>query len=143
MRLNHTVVAAAVALSAATGVAVAGVEGDPPADDPDRLTGTVDVRAVPAREGDGTARIVVTRAPGAPARFRWGTQDGTATAGEDFDAAGGLVQFRPGERSKTLTVDVADDGRDEGTETVDVRLDVAPGLTGSAAPAITTLTIRD
>ena len=143
MRLNHTIIAAAVALSAVTGVAVAGVGGQEPSDDPDHPTGTIDVRAEPVREGAGPARIVITRPPGAPARFSWRTQAGTATAGEDFDAAAGIVQFRAGERARTLEIDVADDERDEGTETLDVRLDIAPGMTGPAASATTTVTIAD
>jgi hypothetical protein len=144
MRLtSHSIIATALALSAVTGVAVAGVVGDEPQDDPDVPTGAVEVRAEPVREGAGPARIVVTREPGAAARLSWATRPGTATAGDDYDAATGLVQFRAGEHTRIVEVPVDADGRAEGAETFDVRFDVLPGLNTAAKTAVTTVTILD
>ena len=143
MPVTRSLIAAVAALSGVTGVAVASVRGDRPADDPERPTGTIAVRAVPAHEGAGPARIVVTRQPGAPARFHWATRPGTATAGEDFEAGGGVVQFRAGERARTIEIPISADEQREGAETFDVRLEMLPGLTGPAAPVGTTVIIRD
>jgi hypothetical protein len=141
MRLNHTLIAASVAITAVTGVAIASVGGSEPADDPDRPTGSVSIQAEPVQEGQGAARIVVTREPGAPARLRWATEPGTASAGEDFESATGVLQFHPGEHRRIIEVGVRDDGRAEGAETFDVRLDVLPGITGPVKTEVTTVTI--
>jgi hypothetical protein len=142
MRLKQTVIASALALSAATGVAVASVGGDEPADDPERATGAVTARAEPVREGAGTARILVTREAGAPARLTWATRPNTAAAGADFEPARGLVQFEPEERTTVLEVEIRADDVPEDAETFDVRLDAAPGVDAAMKPAVTTVVIR-
>jgi chitinase len=141
--IAHPLIAALLAVSAVTGVAIAGVGSSGPADDPEQPTATVEARGVPVREGAGPARVVVTRPPRAPARFRWSTADGTAAAGEDFTAATGLLQFRPGEDRKVVEIDVAADDRAEGAETFDLVLDVPPGLPGADQSAVTTVTILE
>jgi hypothetical protein len=45
------------------------------------------------------------------------TADGDATAGNDYTAKSGSVSFAPGETVRTMLVDVAGDGADEGDET--------------------------
>ena len=42
----------------------------------------------------------------------YATADGTATAGEDYEAASGMLTFAPGETAKTIRVVVLDDGLD-------------------------------
>jgi Calx-beta domain len=143
MRLKQTLIASALALSAATGVAVASVGGDEPSDDPEQPTGAITARAEPARESAGRARVLVSREPGAVARLSWSTHDGSAVAGDDFDDAAGVVQFRSGERTKVVEVQIADDGRSEGAETLDVRFEALPGLNAGTEPAVTTVVIRD
>lgn len=44
------------------------------------------------------------------------TEDGTATAGQDFKATGGTLTFKPGEGYKTLTVEILSDDQAESTE---------------------------
>ena len=46
----------------------------------------------------------------------YATADGTATAGEDYEAASGMLTFAPGETAKTIRVVVLDDGLDETDE---------------------------
>ena len=46
----------------------------------------------------------------------YATADGTATAGEDYEAASGMLTFAPGETAKTIRVVVLDDGLDEADE---------------------------
>jgi hypothetical protein len=52
----------------------------------------------------------------------WATQDGTATAGSDYAAAGGTVTFAPGETAKTVSVPVTSDGDVEPEENFAVNL---------------------
>ena len=52
----------------------------------------------------------------------YATSDGTATAGEDYEATSGTLEFAIGDRSKTIAVPVLDDAEDEGEETFTVTL---------------------
>ena len=52
----------------------------------------------------------------------YATENGTATAGEDYTAASGTLTFAAGETAKTVEVAVLDDAHDEGNETLVLRL---------------------
>ena len=52
----------------------------------------------------------------------YATENGTATAGEDYTAASGTLTFAAGETAKTVEVAVLDDLHDEGNETMVLRL---------------------
>ena len=75
-------------------------------------------------EPGATLDFVVTasRAPTRLEAVRYRTVDGTARAGQDYEARSGLVVFRPGVRTRTVTVPVIDDSHDEGTETMRIEL---------------------
>ena len=66
--------------------------------------------------------VTLDRAPRYPVSVDWATEDGTATAGEDYTAASGTLAFAVGETDKTITVEVLDDDADEGEETFLVKL---------------------
>ena len=60
-------------------------------------------------EGDGGIRILtftvaLTRTSSLPVSVQYGTADGTAKAGEDYEAASGTLVFAPGETTKTITI---------------------------------------
>jgi chitinase len=71
----------------------------------------------------------------------WGTEDGTAVAGEDYEAAAGVVRFAPGETEKTVTVKVLGDDAAEGDETFALRFDDVVGAARDGGGA--TVTILD
>ncbi len=50
------------------------------------------------------------------------TQDGTATASEDYRALRGRTYIKPGETSTTISIGVVDDAHDEGAETMTLTL---------------------
>ncbi len=52
----------------------------------------------------------------------YATENGTATAGEDYTATSGTLTFAAGETAKTVEVAVLDDLHDEGNETLVLRL---------------------
>ena len=54
--------------------------------------------------------------------MRYDTVDGTATAGEDYEAASGTLTIAPGESTGTVEVLTIDDAMDEGEETLFLRL---------------------
>jgi hypothetical protein len=59
----------------------------------------------------------------------YATADGTATAGSDYQAASGTLNFAPGETSKTITVLVIGDRLGESNETFFVNLSAASNAT--------------
>jgi hypothetical protein len=75
-------------------------------------------------ESAGTATITVDRdgATSIPASVNYSTSDGTATAGSDYTAASGTLNFAAGETQKTFNVAILGDTADEPNETVDLAL---------------------
>ena len=77
-------------------------------------------------EGDsGTTDVVFTVTlstdPGMPVTVDYATQDGTATAGQDYQAKSGTLTF-DGTTTRTITVPVSGDTNVEGDETFSVVL---------------------
>ncbi len=99
-------------------------------------------------EGAGTVDVDVTLS-GTSADavgFTWATAPATgdraATAGQDYQSAGGTVQIDAGDTSATLTVTITDDALDEpDNETFDIVLSAVTGA--SAAQPQATVTIAD
>src|SRR5262249_12957406 len=78
-------------------------------------------------EGDGGIRtitftVALSRASGQPVSVQYGTADGTARAGEDYEAASGTLVFAPGETTKTITIVITGDKEKEGKETFFIKL---------------------
>lgn len=73
-------------------------------------------------EGDGGIRtltftVALTRTSSQPVSVSYGTIDGTAGAGEDYEAASGTLVFAPGETTKTITIHIVGDKKEEEKET--------------------------
>jgi chitinase len=83
-----------------------------------------DVARVEGRNGKTLVVFTVTlSAPSAtPVKVNYVTADGTARAGEDYEAATGTLTFAPGETTKTLTIKVKGDQKKEADETFFVDL---------------------
>jgi len=71
------------------------------------------------------------------------TTNGTATAGVDFTAVGGVISFLPGEIVKTFSVPILDDGLIEGNETVELVLTNLVGALSGQVTAILTIIDND
>ena len=103
---------------------------------------------VSVSEGAGTAEVDVTLS-GTSADaigFTWATAslpgDAGATAGQDYQSAGGNVEIPAGQTSATLTVTITDDALDEpDDETFDIVLSAVTGA--SVAQPRATVTIED
>jgi hypothetical protein len=81
----------------------------------------VGVSDVSKKEGNGGTTLFVftvtlSVAYDVPVTVNFATADGTAAAGEDYEAASGTVTFAPGETSKTVTVRVKGDKKKEADE---------------------------
>jgi len=96
-------------------------------------------------EEAGSIVITVTRTGGSggPVSVEYGTQDGTAAAGADYNAASGTLAFADGEVAKTFTVSLLDDALVEGDETVNLSLANPTGGAGLVSPTSAVLTITD
>ena len=84
-------------------------------------------------ENLGYVDVVVLRAGDATASasIRYSTIEGTATAGEDFEVAEGILEFTAGQRLRRISLRTLDDRSQEGAETFRLDLSDAQG----AAPA--------
>ncbi|MEW8158965.1 MAG: Calx-beta domain-containing protein [Candidatus Thiodiazotropha endolucinida] len=78
-----------------------------------------------ANENAGSVAVTVSRSGGTTGALSIDyatTTDGTATAGQDFTAVSGTLDFADGETSKQITINILDDAVFEGDETVGLLL---------------------
>ena len=90
------------------------------------------VTAASVPEGDSgvselTFEVTLSPLSSSEVAARWATSDGTASAGDDYEAASGTLTFAPRETVRRLTVRVFGDARPEGDETVRVTLSDSQG----------------
>lgn len=101
--------------------------------DDDSATSTIqfDSSSYSVNEGDGQVILAVNRsgALGTPASVTYSTSDGTTTAGSDYAASSGTINFAPGEVRKTIAIPIIDDTIKENSEAFSVTL----GVTSSGA----------
>jgi hypothetical protein len=141
-RRGATGALATLAAGAVAAVAIADTGGGP-AGATARWTPGEEPAPITVREDDGRLRLTVVHRPGGPERLTWRTRGLSATAGEDVEAAWGIVQFRPGERERVLDVAIRADGAAEGEERFAVVVEPLPGLGAPSAPASVEVTIAD
>ena len=120
---------------------------------------SVSIDSVSINEAAGTATFTVTlsAASGQAISVDYASSDGSATAGSDYTAVSGTLNFAAGETSKTITVDIADDSLFENSENFTITLsnpsnavlgtavgigtivdnDSAPTVTSISSPSVT------
>jgi probable HAF family extracellular repeat protein len=97
-------------------------------------------------EGVGTATITVTRANGSDGAVsvNYATSGGgTATAGIDYTATSGTLNFANGETTKTFSVNINDDTTNEPDETVNLTLSNPQGGATLGTPGTAVLNITN
>ena len=89
--------------------------------------------------------VQLSREAGHRITVDYATEDVSATAGADYTATSGTLAFEPGETTKTVIVAVLDDGHDEGSETMTLRISNASGgyIKGGEATATGTIENTD
>jgi uncharacterized protein len=98
---------------------------------------------IPVTEANTTVTVTVqlTQALDVPVVLDYTTQNGTATAGDDYVATSGTLTVTPGVTTTTFTVDILDDTEVEGNETVilEVTPDSVPFGAGSTVTGTITI----
>ena len=86
------------------------------------------VADVSVNEAAGTATVTVTRSVPTTETIAvdYATSNGTATAGQDYTAQSGTLNFAPGDTTKSFTVPINGDSIDEFDETFNVTLTDRP-----------------
>ena len=108
------------------------------------VAGSVVIGDASITEGNAGTKVMtftLTRSGGTAAfDVNFATGNGTATAGEDYAAASGIVRFAAGETQKTVSVTINGDTKFEGAETFNINLSNATnGATIADATAVGTI----
>ncbi|NJM48338.1 MAG: hypothetical protein HC860_20980 [Alkalinema sp. RU_4_3] len=98
-------------------------------------------------ENSGLATITVDRTGNTlgPSSVTYSTSNGTAIAGADYTTVTGIINFAPGEITKTFTVAITDDAISEANETINLTLSNPIGGVFTPGNSLTTaiLSIAD
>jgi len=109
---------------------------------------TLQVADATLSEGDAGVKefefpVRLSRPAAETVTVAWATSDGTATAGDDYQAATGTVTFLPGETEQTVVVDVVGETLNEFDESFTVTLSSPVYATIEDGEAIGTVTDDD
>jgi len=137
-----------VRLSSPVGATITDVEGTGTIedDDPMPIVSVPATASVPeGNESESVVAVDVTLdAPsGRPVTVGYATTDGSATAGADYTAGTGTVEFAPGETSQSLLVPVVGDLVDESNETFTVDLSAPVNATIDTPSTLVTIVDND
>jgi hypothetical protein len=110
---------------------------------PDASIDDVTVPEGDAGTSNATFAVTLSNASAFPIGLDWITVDATATAGSDYEAAGGSIAFSPGETTKSVDVIVDGDLVQESDETVEVHLSNAAQATISDDVGVGTISNDD
>ena len=95
-------------------------------------------------EGDGRVSILVKRAPATgTCSVAFEDEEGTATAGSDYESISGTLEFADGESEKCITVPIIDDDEPEEDEYFTVKLSKPKGCELGAWNTTTVIIIDD
>lgn len=105
-----------------------------------------DVSIAEGNSSTSTLTFTVTldrQAPSGGVSVNYATANGTATAGSDYVAANGTLNFAEFETQKTVDITINGDTAVEPNETFELRFDTPAGLTIADATAVGTITADD
>lgn len=96
-------------------------------------------------ESVGSTSITVNRIGGSAgvATVQYNSSSGTATINQDYTPVVGTLTFLDGESSKTFTINITDDERNEPAETINFQLSNPTGGAAIVNPATAVLTVND
>ena len=106
---------------------------------------TLAINDVSVNEAAGTATFTVTlsAASGQAVSVNYATANGTATAGQDYTATSGTLNFAAGQTTQTITVAITNDLVFEGSETFNINLTAPVNATIADAQGLGTIVDND
>jgi hypothetical protein len=102
-----------------------------------------DARATEGVDEIISFNVALSAAAAETVTVHWATADGTATAGQDYEASSGTLTFTEGQTDRAIAVTVIDDAHDEGEETFTLLLSGAVGAELADAKATGTIANSD
>ena len=109
-------------------------------EDPPTVSFSSSSRTVDEDSSTVSLTVALSGASGQAMTVDYATADGTAKAGSDYTATSGMLTFRSGEKSKTVSISITNDSIDENNETFTVSLsDPSGAMLGSADEATVTI----
>ena len=112
-------------------------------DDDDPPSVSIGNASLTESNGTMTFNVSLDAPSGRPTSVQWATSNATASAGSDYDADSGTVDFAAGVTAGTIEVDINDDAIDEPNETFTVTLSSPSFLTIGTGVATGTITDND
>ncbi|WP_186376320.1 Calx-beta domain-containing protein, partial [Hyella patelloides] len=110
---------------------------------PDLAVDSVTISESDTETSQATFNVTLTNPSSLPITVKYTTENGTAIAGEDYQAVSGTLTFEPGETNKTVTVDVIEDDLDEFEQSFSLNLTNPTNATISQGKGIGTIIDND
>jgi hypothetical protein len=97
---------------------------------PDQELPVVAAELVPATEGDAALVVAFTLSEAAdkPVLIAYGSVNGTATAGVDYEQQRGVITIEPGQQRAELRIPLIDDSASDGEKDFTLFLSTSPGV---------------
>jgi hypothetical protein len=115
---------------------------EPPVPLPTLSVGNASVTAPASGTTVESFAVTLSATSSAPVTVQWQTQDGTATAGSDYQAAGGTLTFAAGQTQQNINVTIDHDSAAQpGSLTFDVDLSNPSGATLAAVQGTGTIQV--
>ena len=111
--------------------------------DPGRVQFSAGSYSVEEKDRSAVITVVRTSSSSGEIRVDYGTVNGTASAGADYEGISGTLTFHDGEVSKTFSVSILDDSVAEEEKTVKLSLSNPTGGAVLGTPSTAILTIED
>jgi alpha-tubulin suppressor-like RCC1 family protein len=111
--------------------------------DPGRVQFSAGSYSVDEKDRSAVVTVVRTSSSSGEIRVDYGTVNGSASAGADYESTSGTLTFHNGEVSKTFSVSILDDSVAEGEKTVKLGLSNPTGGAVLGTPSTAILTIVD
>jgi len=112
-------------------------------DDPGRVQFSAGSYSVDEKDRSAVITVVRTSSSSGEILVDYGTMDGSASAGADYEGISGTLIFHDGEVSKTFSVSILDDSIAEAEKTVKLSLSNPKGGAVLGTPSTAILTIDD
>ena len=111
--------------------------------DPGQIQFSASSYSANERDRGAVISVVRTSSSSGEIHVEYGTENGTASAGSDYESLSGTLTFHNGEVNKTFSIPILDDLAAEEDKTIELRLSHPTGGAVLGSPSTAILTIQD